>query len=496
MKNPLAFLLSRKEEEGRVQNRKLFNYALGLAGQNVSYGYVSQWLNYFCINLLHIEPKKVGRVFFASYFWDALNDPIIGAIVDKHRFKNGEKLRPFLLYLPPFIGALSAMMFFDVRFEENGKLLYILLVYLVWDVAYSIQDTALWGMVAVSSPLSDERARVAQWVSIGATSGAAVVGTFQMVRSLLERFGIPDMTIFIMFGFIFALGGELVSMRAHKMPEAVKSEKPKENVWQSLALLRFNRTLIVIVVARLVLAFNPRVGNPYFFETMVSYDIGSVHIDGKTADFLVGLLSGIPGAFAVFFATKIAKKLGGMKRVLVVTQLLSISLRAVGYFVGYKSIWQMALIVVLNGIMSIPLSMMDIAHRSLLSDSIDDLEWKTGVRTEGITFSMQNFVSKMTGGVSKLIEGEILSRLGYDSYRKAQNLPQNMRFQKSMWPMYILAPAVGSILYLIAISFMRDDKTRREHIENELRERRALLVAQQCGVDQTIFTTDELDGEE
>ena len=163
---------------------------------------------------------------------------------------------------------------------------------------------------------------------------------------------------------------------------------------------------------------------------------------------------------------------------LITAQLISISLRAIGYLVGYKTIWHMAAIVLLNGIMSIPTSIMGIAHRSLLSDSIDDLEWKTGVRTEGITFSMQNFVSKMEGGISKLIEGEILSRLGYDSYRKAQNLPQNMRFQKSMWPMYIAGPAVGSILYLIAISFMRDDKSQKELIEHELKERRALLALQ------------------
>lgn len=491
LKNPLGFLLSRKEEEDKVQNRKLFNYGLGLAGQNVTYGYVSGWLNYFCINLLHIEPKKVGRIFFASYFWDALNDPIIGASVDKHRFKNGEKLRPFLLGLPPIIGALSAMMFFNVRFNENGKLMYILLIYLVWDVFYSIQDTALWGMVAVSSPLSVERSRVAQWVSIGAGTGGAVVGTFQMMRSLLGRFGLDDMTIFILFGFIFALGGELVSMRAHKMPEAVKSETPRENVWQSLALLRYNRTLILIVIARLAASLNPRVGTPYFFENMVSFDIGKVHIDGKTADFLVGLLSGIPGALAVFFATKIAKKIGGMKRVLVLAQLISISLRAVGYFVGYKSIWQMAAIVLLNGIMSIPNSIMDIAHRSLLSDSIDYLEWRTGVRTEGISFSMQNFVSKMTGGIGKLIEGEILSRLGYDSRRKAKGLPQNARFQKSMWPMYILSPVVGSILYLIAISFVRDDKTKKEIIENELRERRRLAASQDSAESEDIMAGKE-----
>ena len=472
MKNPLSFLLSKKQVEGKVQNRKLFQYALGLSGQNVTYGYVSGWLNYFCINLLHIKPEKVGRIFFASYFWDAVNDPVIGAAVDKHRFKNGEKLRPYLLWLPPLIGALSAMMFFDVRLGENGKLIYILLIYFTWDLFYSLQDTALWGMVAVSSPFSEERARVAQWVSIGAGAGGAVVGTFQLLRSLLGRFGVEDMTVFILFAFLFALGGELVSMSAHRMPEAVRSDTPRENVWQSLALLRFNRTLLLIVLARLVLSLNPKVGNVYFFENMVQYDILGIHIDGKTADFLVGLLSGIPGTFAVFFATKFAKKIGGMKRLLVVSQVMSISLRAIGYFVGYRSVWQMGIIIVLNALMNIPGSMNDIAHRSLLSDSIDYLEWRTGVRTEGISFSMQNFVSKMTGGFGKLIEGELLARLGYDSKRKAMGLPQNARFRKAMWPMYMAGPIVGAVLYLLVILFVKDDKHERMRIEAELAQRR------------------------
>lgn len=150
--------------------------------------------------------------------------------------------------------------------------------------------------------------------------------------------------------------------------------------------MRYNRTLVLIVIARLVLSLNPRVGNAYFFENMVSYDIGSLHIDGKTADFIVGLLSGIPGTFAVFFATKFARKIGGMKKILVLSQMMSITLRVFAYFVGYQSIGRMAVIILLSGIMNIPGSMMDIAHRSLLSDSIDYLEWRTGVRTKEYPF--------------------------------------------------------------------------------------------------------------
>ena len=212
-------------DKNRVPNGELFSYSVGLAGQNISYGYISGWIKYFCTNLLHIAPKKVGTIFFISYFWDALNDPVIGALTDRFRFKNGEKLRPYLAITPPIIGALAALMFMNVSFDETGKIFYILVIYFVWDFFYSFQDVALWGMVATSSPLSQERARVAQWVSIGAGAGGAIAGVFQMLRSILNSFGLADMQVFMICALLFGLGGEIISFTAHRIKERGRSDK-------------------------------------------------------------------------------------------------------------------------------------------------------------------------------------------------------------------------------------------------------------------------------
>ena len=45
----------------------------------------------------------------ATYVWDAINDILVGGIVDKRRHKPYQKMRPYLLYMPPFIGLLSSM---------------------------------------------------------------------------------------------------------------------------------------------------------------------------------------------------------------------------------------------------------------------------------------------------------------------------------------------------------------------------------------------------
>ncbi len=474
------FLFSKETKgEGYVPNNEIFALASGLTGQNLTYSYTSSWLKYFCVNLLHMDPAKVGAIFSLSHVWDAINDPIVGGFVDRRKYKPFMKLRPYLLYTPPILGILVSLMFVNVNFSENGKVAYILVLYFLFDLFYSFQDVSLWGMIALSSPHSQERSRVAQWVSIGAGAGGAIVGTFQQVRSILGGMGVSDVHIFLICAFVFGLGGELLSMNAYRMHERIHAELPEEeSLWQSLTILRHNPTLLLISLARFSQAFSPKVQNAYFFENCVTLKVGESTIDGMTAEFMYGLFAGIPGAFAMFFANKIADKMGGMKKILLSSQVMAIALRVAIYFVGYNSLPKFIIMTILTSLINLPGSMMDIAHRSLTSDSIDEVEYKTGIRSEGVSFSMQNFTTKMQSGVASMIEGQILKRLGYDSYAKEQGKPQNDTFIKWQWPMFVLGPVVGAVLYLIIISFVKDDKEKRDNIEAILKERRAKLEAE------------------
>lgn len=460
--------------EGYVANRRILNYAVGLTGQNITYSYISGWLRYFCINILHVDELKVGTIFSISYLWDAVNDPIIGAYIDRRKHRPYQKLRPYLLYLPPIIGALSALMFLDVDFNENGKIAYILVLYFVWDLVYSFQDVGLWGMIALSSPHSEERSRVAQWVSIGAGAGGAVAGLFQQVRTMLNGVGLDDIKVFILFGVLFGLGGELLSMRAHKMHELIDDRSdPEGSWWKSLTILKHNPTLLLISLARFLNYCTPKVQNAYFFENCITF------MNGQSAEFLFGLLTGIPGTAAILFANKIAAKVGGMKKLLLISQFTAIVIRIIAYFVGYNSVGQFIALNILISLVNLPGFLMDIAHRSLTSDSIDEVELKTGIRSEGISFSMQNFTTKLGGGASTLIEGILLKTLKYDKYAKLNHTQQSAYFKKWQWPMFILGPVVGSVMYIIAISFVKDNKEHRAEVERQLKERRAALSAEE-----------------
>ena len=130
MKNPITFFFGKEAPEGQVPNRELLSLSAALTGQNMTYGYVANWLFYFMEKILHISPMTVGSINGIMRVWDSVNDPILGAVIDRHRFKSGEKLRPYHLLTPPVIGVVSALMFISFGFSVSATAVFITAMYL------------------------------------------------------------------------------------------------------------------------------------------------------------------------------------------------------------------------------------------------------------------------------------------------------------------------------------------------------------------------------
>lgn len=468
--NPFKFFFGKEAEEGYVPNRELFAYSTALAGQNAAYGMISQWLNYFMTNVLYISAGNTGVVMGIVRVWDAINDPLVGTLIDRHKFKNGNKLHPYLGKLAVIIGILTLLLFVDFGVSETAAVLIILFVYLAWDMTYSFQDVALWGMMSLITPHSDERARVSQWINIGAGAGGAIAGAVPFLLGMTETLGTTERTMLLICAFLFGFGGELVSMLAMKTKERVEFvAPPKQSLWQDLKEIRYNRTLLLLILAQLTNAISGCIPWIYYFKYCVEIRIGDTVINGETTQTIYGILIGALGTLSMFFAVKIADRIGSMKKLIVLAQAGNVILRIIAYFIGFDTIPQMLLVVALMAIGNIPVTLIGIAQKSLLSDSIDYMEWKTGKRKEGITFSLQNLTSKMTDALKSFLFGAIFTALHFDA-----ELPvQTDQFLNAQWPLFMLLPALASFLYLIPLIFIKDDKKQKEQIEKDLAERHA-----------------------
>lgn len=456
----------------RVPRKEILQFSTGIAGQNMTYVLIASWMFYYCTDVLYITPMAVGLIIGISRIWDAFNDPIMGVVMDRTRFKNGEKLRPYLLYTPLFIGILSFIMFVNPGFKSEAvKIAYIFIIYILWDILYTFQDIAQWGMTAIMSPISSERAKIVQWARIGAQVGSLLPGLVPIIISNKDKLGLSEPQVFAIFGLLLGLGGMSLSLLTHKAQERVRSEKPTEPLLKSINLLFKNKIVMIILIASILQSMSLTVPAIYFFKYKVALTIFGRQLDGMTFMIVFGIIVGLPGVLTMLVATKFSKLVKGMKNILILACVMNIAARFTAFFIGFEGI-SIVFVMILLALSSIPNGMIGIATTTLWGDSLDYMEYKTGKRAEAITFATQNLISKATNGIAAIMAGITLTLLKFDASLFEAGLPQGEVFNKWIWAVFILGPMVGSILYLLPLLFINYPESLKREIEQKLIERR------------------------
>ncbi|MCH5170401.1 MAG: MFS transporter [Oscillospiraceae bacterium] len=472
-----------------ISRKEKVNYYVGLSGQNLVYSLIgASFFTYFMTDIALFPAIIVSALLIIMKVWDGVNDPIVGSFIDKHTFKNGEKLRPFLKYTPLPVGIFTVLMFVVFSTKEDLlwlRVAYFVIMYICWDLAYTVQDVAIWGITSSVSPDSNERDRFVQWAR---TIGSIFYGVFSAVipmalEMIANATGVTMRLMTLVFALIFGLGGAMISYRSYLAQERVRvlQSKQQESMAESFSLLFKNKMLMLVTLANLLGAVGFG-GNlvTYFFK----YEIPADFISSEGIFSFVGALglttiyfavTSVPGFLGMMLADKIKKWCKGYVNAIIFMQSVNIVFRIIAYFVGYqgKMLWISMLIM---GVGSIPMGALSIAQTSIFCDSIDYMEWKTGKRTEGITFSMQTSFTKISSGITAGLATLALHLLKYNAIPDAEGVvyigTQTAAFDKWIWPLVILTPAVASLLYIIPLLFIRYTPEERAKVERELHERR------------------------
>ena len=172
--------------------------------------------------------------------------------------------------------------------------------------------------------------------------------------------------MFLIFGIVFGLGGELMSILAYKTKERVEFvAPPKQSLLKDIAMLRYNKILILLLLAQILNFFNGAIAWIYFFKYCVSVNIGGKVINGETVQFYYGILVSAFSAVSMFFAVKLADKLGGMKNMVVLAQVMNAAFRVVAFFIGFDTLPKMIAVIAIISVSSVPTNMVGIAQRAL-----------------------------------------------------------------------------------------------------------------------------------
>lgn len=458
-----------------VPKKEALSFYFGLMGQNFVYSLVAGYLMYFCTNILKMNEVWSGLIVGISRVWDGVNDPIVGSWIDRHRFANGEKVRPFLKWLPIPVGIVSLLMFMNWTFLPEWAMgLMILLLYLTWDILYTVQDIPIWSMTAMITPNPNERERIVKNARLfGSITYGMLSGGLWLVLDIMRTLEMKDMTIFLIFGLVLGLGGALISRLCYSAKERVPMPKAQqENMKESFSLMFKNKMLMLLSLANILGAFGfGGALTPYFFENLTdANEYGLSFIQNIGLSTLFGALTGAPALISMFFVDKFAKKFKGMLNLLIIAQLLNVVFRIIAWIVGFEGnlLWVSAGILALASFFS---GTLGIANTSLFNDSIDYIEWQTGKRTEGVTFAMQTFLAKASSGINALLLGIALAAIGYNKDVSGIG-SQGSTFNTWTWPLFILTPALGSLLYIIPLLKIKYPSEMKKKVEQDLLLRR------------------------
>ena len=480
----MADCVSEKNAEKKyVSKKELVNFLAGLSGQNLVYSLIGgSFFTYFMTDIALFPAITVSVLLIVMKVWDGINDPIVGSFIDRHTFKNGEKLRPFLKYTPLPVGVFTVLLFLVFSTNENLlwlRVSYFIIMYICWDLAYTVQDVSVWGITAAVSPNSSERDRFVQW---SRTIGSMVYGAFSTVipmalEMIANAKGMSMSLVTLVFAIIFGLGGSMLSYRCSYAREriAVNKDDQQETLRESFMLLFKNKMLLLVTLSNLFGSFGFGISLvTYFFKYEIPSDfLGNGIIGALGLTTIYFIITGLPSFIGMLFADWMKKRLGGYVNVLILIQVFNIVARAIAFFVGFegKRLWISMIII---GIGSIPSGASSIAQTSIFCDSIDYMEWKTGKRTEGITFSMQTSFTKISSGITSGLATLALHLLGYKAIDNAANYlgTQTAAFDSWIWPLVVLTPAVASVLFIIPLLFVNYTKEKRALVESDLNARR------------------------
>ena len=157
-----------------VQPKEALSYSLAGLGQNLICGLVGSFISFYYTNGLLIAPTTVGLIMLFVRVFDAMNDPVMGSIVDRTRTKYG-KCRPFLLWMPIPIAITTVLLFLPLNPNTTATVITMTIIYLIWSILYTIVDVPYWGLATAMTTETNQRGTILTVARIFCTLGAGVI---------------------------------------------------------------------------------------------------------------------------------------------------------------------------------------------------------------------------------------------------------------------------------------------------------------------------------
>ena len=148
------------EKKGFMTSKKeRFAYCLFFLGQNILWGYAG-YVETFLTDV-GIAAATAGMILLVPKLWDAVNDMLFGYLIDRSRFKNGQKFIPWIKIGVTAVGLTTIALFaIPESAAQSVKIVWFLIFYVLFDISYTILDAPAYAVTTVMTSDVQERTSI------------------------------------------------------------------------------------------------------------------------------------------------------------------------------------------------------------------------------------------------------------------------------------------------------------------------------------------------
>ncbi len=406
-------------------------YAAGDLGCNMSFALKGTmsifWTQFMGMDLWYALLLIIVQV------WDAINDPLIGWIIDADR--RHYKRNKFLTYI--WVGSIGLIIGGACCFLPFpnapvwAKFIIFIAGYVVWDAFYTVANVPYGSLLSLISNDVKDRASLSAWRSIGSIFGnmlPMVILPFIIYDSnnnlIGERVFIAALIMGVLGFICFQFMIKNTEIRVNT-DIAVGEEAPKFNVFKAFGNFIKNRPAVGATVAAMGMFIGMQGATTAVTVIFQSY-FKNVQISG-----IVQLFAMIPIVVFTPLARKAVAKFG-KKELATFGSIVSI-VAGLGLFIILPENTNLDLIIyiVCQLFFSLGLGIYSTVSWAMMGDAIDYNEWKFGTREEGTVYSLHSFFRKLAQGIGPSLVLVIMVAFGYLGENKGNQIWEvavNMRY--------------------------------------------------------------------
>ena len=429
-------------------------YTLGDFGCNMSFQLISSYAMIYFTQGMGLSLGAWAIIVVLAKVFDACNDPIIGALVDKRKPGKNGKFRPWILYSSFAILLTTALFFVDIRGLSVGlRFTYCLVMYCLWSIAYTSANVPYGSLNAVLTDDIAQRASLSSLRSIGA--GVATVPFMILMPKLIygekdaatgispiipERF----FWIALVAGIIGLVGFMLTYVLTTERTVIPKSTE-KYEFKKAIKAFTKNRPAMGICIAsfaQLACFFSIQVTVQYVFQ---------VYFKNTDMMMVANVLMFAPMMIFIPFISTLTKKFG-KKEMCTLPIIGSVVILLIMLFIEFPRTtaggW---MYVALVGAANAFTGLFTLTTWSFVADAVDYQELQTGRREEGTVYAIYSFVRKIGQAVCQGLTSILLAAIGFDTENIIATTDATAI---GVIRLSILIPLVGAVLMFIALMFI------------------------------------------